>query len=96
MKKTNVCPCCVKFSSKFFVYFSAPSPIEYLKYDSTNIVFEDQTVLLKHLKTENRPEEFPPLIDFIKSFTYGYPYINIVLVSCPKIMSIYVLHLCQS
>ena len=55
IEKINVCPCCVNFGSKFFTYFSAPGPIEYFKCDSTNIVFEDQTVLLKHFKTETRP-----------------------------------------
>ena len=58
IEKNNVCPCCVKFSSKFFGYFSAPGPIAYFTCDcNNNVVFENQTFLLNHFKTETRVKE---------------------------------------
>ena len=55
--KVNVCPCCVTFGRRYFCYFLTPGQIEYFTCDSENIVFEDQTILLKHFKTETRSEE---------------------------------------
>ena len=64
IEKGNVCPCRVTFGRQLFYYFSAPGPIEYFKCDSKTIVFEDQTVLLKKIKTETRPKELSTINRF--------------------------------
>ena len=57
-----------KFDNQFFYNFSVPNPIEYFKCDSKPIVFKDQTLLLKHLKTDTRPEEHSTINRFHQIF----------------------------
>ena len=92
IEKVHVCPCCVKFDWKFFSYFSAPGPIEYFSCDSKNIVFEDQTNLLKHFKTETRREESSTINQFHQIF-----YIWLSLYKyCSSFMSKNNINLCPS